>query len=60
MKLLFDFFPIVLFFVVYKTMGLYAAIYAMIGATFVQMMVGRYQNGKLENTHLITVSLLIV
>ena len=60
MKLLFDFFPIVLFFVVYKTMGLYAAIYAMIGATFVQMMVGRYQNGKFENTHLITFSLLIV
>ena len=60
MKLLFDFFPIVLFFVVYKTMGLYAAIYAMIGATFVQMMVGRYHKGKFENTHLITFSLLIV
>ena len=41
-------------------MGLYAAIYAMIGATFVQMMVSRYQNGKFENTHLITFALLIV
>jgi len=60
MKLLFDFFPIVLFFVIYKTMGLYAAIYAMIGATFLQMMVGRYQTGKFENTHIITFVLLIV
>ncbi len=57
MKLLFDFFPIVLFFIVYKTMGLYAAIYAMIGATFLQLMVGRYRTGKFENSHLITFGL---
>ena len=60
MKLLFDFFPIVLFFIVYKTMGLYAAIYAMIGATFLQSMAGRYRTGKFENSHLITFGLLIV
>jgi len=41
-------------------MGLYAAIYAMIGATFLQLMVGRYSTGKFENSHLITFSLLIV
>ncbi|VVM19561.1 Intracellular septation protein IspA [uncultured Gammaproteobacteria bacterium] len=41
MKFLLDFFPIALFFVVYKTMGLYSAIYAMIGATMLQMLVAR-------------------
>jgi intracellular septation protein len=60
MKFLLDFFPIVLFFVVYKTMGLYMAIYAMIGATFLQMMVARYRTGKFENAHLVTFGLLVV
>jgi len=60
MKLLLDFFPIVLFFIVYKTMGLYAAIYAMIAAIAVQMLVARYQTGKFENTHLVTFGLLVV
>lgn len=41
-------------------MGLYAAIYAMIGATAVQMLIARYQTGKFENTHLITFGLLVV
>jgi len=60
MKFLLDFFPIALFFIVYKTMGLYAAIYAMIGATALQMLIARYQTGKFENTHLITFGLLVV
>ncbi|SVC90647.1 uncharacterized protein METZ01_LOCUS343501, partial [marine metagenome] len=33
MKFLFDFGPIILFFIFYKSYGLYAAIYAMIAAT---------------------------
>ena len=41
-------------------MGLYAAIYAMIAATAVQMLVSRYQTGKFENTHLVTFGLLVV
>ncbi len=60
MKFLLDFFPIALFFIVYKTIGLYAAIYAMIGATALQMAVTRYQTGKFENSHLITFGLLVV
>ena len=60
MKFLLDFFPIVLFFIVYKTMGLYAAIYAMIGATALQMLITRFQTGKFEKTHLITFGLLVV
>ena len=60
MKFLLDFFPIALFFIVYKTMGLYAAIYAMIGATALQMLITRFQTGKFEKTHLITFGLLVV
>lgn len=60
MKFLLDFFPIVLFFIVYKTIGLYAAIYAMIGATALQMLITRFQTGKFEKTHLITFGLLVV
>ena len=41
-------------------MGLYMAIYAMIGATFLQMMVARYRTGKFENVHLVTFGLLVV
>lgn len=60
MKFLLDFFPIALFFVVYKTMGLYSAIYAMIGATIVQTLITRVQTGKFEKIHLITLGLLVV
>jgi intracellular septation protein len=60
MKFLLDFFPVALFFIVYKTMGLYAAIYAMIGATALQMLITRFQTGKFEKTHLITFGLLVV
>lgn len=60
MKFLLDFFPIALFFIVYKTMGLYAAIYAMIGATALQMLITRFQTGKFEKIHLITFGLLVV
>jgi len=60
MKFLLDFFPIVLFFFVYKTIGLYAAIYAMIGATALQMLITRFQTGKFEKIHLITFGLLVV
>lgn len=60
MKFLLDFFPIALFFIVYKTMGLYAAIYAMIGATVVQMLIARMQTGKFEKMQMITLGLLVV
>ena len=60
MKFLLDFFPIALFFIVYKTMGLYAAIYAMIAATAIQMAISRLQTGKFEKSHIITFGLLVV
>lgn len=60
MKFLIDFFPIALFFIVYKTYGLHMAIYAMIVATALQMGITRYQTGKFEKAHLITFGLLVV
>ena len=60
MKFLFDFGPIILFFVVYKLYGLYTAIYAMIAATFVQMIYSRYTTGKFVNSQVLTFALLVV
>lgn len=60
MKFLFDFGPIILFFVIYKTYGLYPAIYAMIASTFAQLMYTRLTTGKFQNSHLMTFGLLVV
>jgi len=60
MKFLFDFGPIILFFVVYKFFGLYAAIYAMIASTFAQMMYTRIITGKFVTSQVLTFILLII
>ena len=60
MKFLLDFGPIVLFFIVYKYYGLYAAIYAMIVSTFVQIMYSRLTTGKFVTSQVLTFALLVV
>ena len=60
MKLLLDFGPIVLFFIVYKYYGLYAAIYAMIASTFIQIMYSRATTGKFVTSQVLTFALLVV
>ena len=60
MKFLLDFGPIILFFIVYKYYGLYAAIYAMIASTFVQIMYSRYSTGKFVTSQVLTFALLVV
>ena len=60
MKFLLDFGPIVLFFIVYKYYGLYAAIYAMIASTFVQIMYSRLTTGKFVTSQVLTFALLVV
>jgi intracellular septation protein len=59
-KFLLDFGPIVLFFIVYKYYGLYAAIYAMIASTFVQIMYSRVTTGKFVTSQVLTFALLVV
>lgn len=60
MKFLFEFAPIVVFFLFYKLYGIYAAIIAMIVATLAQLAYSKLKNGKVENTHLFTFILLII
>jgi len=60
MKFLLDFGPIILFFIVYKFYGLYAAIYAMIASTFVQIMYTRASTGKFVTSQVLTFALLVV
>ena len=60
MKFLLDFGPIVLFFIVYKYYGLFAAIYAMIASTFIQIMYSRVTTGKFVTSQVLTFALLVV
>lgn len=48
MKLLFDFFPIVLFFAVYKFFGIFAATAAAIAATIAQIVWTKWRHGKVD------------
>lgn len=60
MKLLYDFFPILLFFIAYKLYGIYAATVVAIVASFIQ--VGGYwlKHRRFENMHLVTLGLIVV
>jgi len=60
MKLLFDFFPIILFFIAFKLYGIYTATAVAIVASFAQ--VGWYwlKHKRFENTHLITLVIIVV
>jgi intracellular septation protein len=65
MKLLFDFFPVLLFFITFKlyddpTEGVLAATAVAIVASFVQVGVSWLRNRRVENMHLITLALLVV
>jgi len=60
MKLLTDFFPILLFFIAYKLYGIYAATAVAIAASFVQVGFHWLRLRRVENMHLITLVLLVV
>lgn len=60
MKLLTDFFPILLFFIAYKLYGIYAATAVAIAASFVQVGFLWLRHRRVENMHLITLALLVV
>lgn len=60
MKLLFDFFPILLFFLAYKLYGIYAATMVAIVATLFQVALSWIKNRKVEPMHLVTLLLIVV
>lgn len=60
MKLLFDFFPLILFFAAYKLYGIYAATLVAIIAAIVQVAVFWYRERRFETTHLVTLAVISV
>jgi len=60
MKILLDLFPIIIFFITYKTYGINFAIVAMTLATVLQILYTRFMNGKFEKMQIITLGLLII
>ena len=60
MKFLYDFFPILLFFIAYKTFDIYVATGVAIAASFVQTGYYWYKHRRFENMHLVTLALLVV
>lgn len=60
MKFLFDFFPILLFFIAYKLYGIYPATAVAIGAAFVQNAAYWLKHRRFENMHLITLAIIVV
>jgi len=59
MKLLFDFFPIILFFIAYKMEGIYVATAVAIAASVVQVGYLYLKYKKVEKMHLITMALIV-
>ncbi len=60
MKLLFDFFPILLFFIAYKIFGIYAATAVAIAAAVIQNAAFWFRHRRFENMHLVTLALITV
>lgn len=60
MKFLFDFFPILLFFAVYKLYGIYAATAAAIGATVLQVAWQWLRHRRVDKMLLVTLALIVV
>ncbi len=60
MKLLFDFFPILLFFLAYKFYGIYVATGVAMAASLVQVAAYWHKHRRFEKMHLITLALIMV
>ncbi len=60
MKLLFDFFPIILFFAAYKLAGIYTATAVAIVATAGQLGWGWFRHHRVEKMHLVTFAIILV
>lgn len=60
MKLLFDFFPILLFFICYKFFGIYVATAVAMFASLLQVILHRLKYQSYENMHLISLGLIMV
>lgn len=60
MKLLFDFFPILLFFICYRLFDIYTATAVAMASSVVQVIFYRIKNQRYEKLHLVSLSLILV
>lgn len=60
MKLLFDFFPVILFFISYKFFGIYTATAIAIVLSFMQVIYFRIKHQRYESMHLFSLALIAV
>jgi|WetSurMetagenome_2_1015567.scaffolds.fasta_scaffold489105_1 intracellular septation protein len=60
MKLLFDFFPIVFFFITYKYYGIFTATFVTIIAAILQVTIFWFKHRRFEITHIITIVLIVL
>ncbi|GGI80649.1 septation protein A [Legionella impletisoli] len=60
MKLLFDFFPILVFFICYKLFGIYVATAVAMVASLIQVLFYRIKMQKYEKMHLISLGLILI
>jgi intracellular septation protein len=60
MKLLFDLFPVILFFIVFKVAGVFAATACAIVATFVQVGWVKYRHGKVDTMLWVSLGIITV
>jgi intracellular septation protein len=60
MKILFDLFPVILFFLVFKLFGVYAATAAAIAATIAQVVWVKYRHGKVDTMLWVSFGIIVV
>lgn len=60
MKALYDFFPVLLFFIAYKLYNIYVATGVAMATALVQSLAHRIKHGRFERMHLVTLGLLLV
>lgn len=60
MKILFDIFPVLLFFVVFKLFGVYPATSAAIAATVIQVAWVKWRHGKVDTTLWVSLGIIVV
>lgn len=60
MKLLTDFFPVLLFFVIYWTLGIYPATIAVIIAAIAQVLIFKFMQRRLEPMMMVSVAIIVV
>lgn len=60
MKLLYDFFPIIIFFIAFKLAGIYVATASAIAISLIQVVMYRFKYGRFEKMQLTTLIMIVI